>query len=280
MSIEPNDNHAERDLADTLRQLRKAADLSGERLAARCAMSQTKVSRIERGKALPSVVDVERILSALEVPTDAATELLNLARRANVQHTSWRSVAELGLWRKQDELKAVAESSSAMRHFLPAMPSGLLHVPDYARYALSAKVGSDPARDVDKAVDARLNRQQVLADESRRFVFLMTEQAVKWKRAPRDVMAEQCAHTATLADRPNVDIAIIPASAEVYGAPMNSYVIYDDRLVIAELFSGEVALRDYKDISYHLDLFSFFYDRALTGERARAFLLAARDEFM
>lgn len=280
MSIEPSSDHAGTDLANTLRQLRKAAGLSGERLAARCNMSQTKISRIENGRILPGVVDVERVLTALEVPTDAGNELLALARRANVGHTSWRSLAELGMWRKQDELKAVAESSTMMRHFLPAMPSGLLHVPEYARYALSPKVSTDPVRDVDKAVEARLNRQTVLADESRAFVFLMTEQAVKWKRAPRNVMVEQCAHMATLSDSPNVDIAVIPASAEVHGAPMNSYVIYDDRLVIAELFSGEVTLRDYKDVSYHRDLFEFFYDRALTGDRAKALLLAARDEFM
>jgi len=42
--------------------------LGGERLAARCGLSQSKISRIERGETLPSVLDVQRILSALDVP--------------------------------------------------------------------------------------------------------------------------------------------------------------------------------------------------------------------
>jgi transcriptional regulator with XRE-family HTH domain len=52
-------------LAEMLRELRRAAGLSGERLAARCAMSQAKISRIETGKVLASVIDVEQIVAAL-----------------------------------------------------------------------------------------------------------------------------------------------------------------------------------------------------------------------
>jgi len=54
-----------RNLAHALHDLRKASGLSGERLARRCGMSQSKVSRIETGRLLPSVVDVEQMLTAL-----------------------------------------------------------------------------------------------------------------------------------------------------------------------------------------------------------------------
>jgi transcriptional regulator with XRE-family HTH domain len=280
VTISPNEEHSRENLAVALRMLRKAAGLSGERLAVRCAMSQAKISRIERGKTLPTVLDVERILRALEVPTEATRELLALARRANVEHTSWRTVAERGLWRKQAELKALAESCTVQRLFNPAIPSGLLQVPEYARAALSPKVRSDPARDVERAVTARMDRQKVLDDTSRRFIFVLTEQAVRWRRADRSVMAAQCDHIARVSERSNVDLAVIPQSAEVLGAPLNTFGVYGDYLVIAELFSGEVVLRDPRDIQLHAELFEFFYAHALTGDRARALLLSARDEFM
>lgn len=280
MSIESGGPQTDSGLADALRRLRKSAGLSGERLAVRCSMSQAKISRIERGKTLPSVVDVERILRALDVPADAARELIGLARQANVQHTSWRAVAELGLWRKQLELKALSESCTEQRLFLPTMPSGLLQVPEYAREALTPRLRGDPARNVEKAVRARLDRQAVLDDQDRKFSFLMTEHAVRWKYASRAVMARQCEHMEELSRRPNVDIAIVPKSARVPNAPLNTFVVYDDRLVIAELFSGEVVLRDYKDVAYHLEIFDFFYGHALTGEQARSLLRAVRDEFM
>lgn len=152
-------------------------------------MSQAKISRTETGSTLPSVIDVERILAALDVPEEIARELLELARTANVDYTAWRTFARLGLHQKQAELARVSE-------------------------------------------------------------------------------------------KPNVDIAIIPQTVQVPVTPMNIFVIYDDRLVTVELFSGEVVLRTPQDISHHIELFELFMAHALTGAEAKAFLLDRADEFM
>ncbi|MFJ8842666.1 helix-turn-helix domain-containing protein [Streptomyces cyaneofuscatus] len=281
MPIEPETQARERkDLAEALRGLRRASGLSGERLAIRCNMSQTKISRIETGRALPTVIDVERILKALAVPHEVADELLRLARRANVDYASWRAYARVGLYHKQAELKALESSSRVMRHFLPAIPTGLLHVRRYAVETLSPTVTSDPARDISRAVQARMDRQAVLDDTSRSFWFLMTEQAVKWQRASSEAMAEQCAHMANVNRKPNVEIGIIPQGTQVPGTPMNIFVVYDDRLVTVELFSGEVALRDPRDITQHRNLFDLFWSHALTGDAATTFMDEASETFM
>ncbi|MFD6436112.1 helix-turn-helix domain-containing protein [Streptomyces venezuelae] len=281
MPIEPEKQAQERkDLAETLRGLRLASGLSGERLALRCNMSQTKISRIETGRALPTVIDVERILKALSVPDEVADQLIRLARRANVDYASWRAYARVGLHHKQAELRALESSSRAMRHFLPAIPTGLLHVREYATETLSPMVDSDPARDVRKAVEARMERQAILDDTSRSFWFLMTEQAVKWRRASAETMAAQCAHMAEVNRKPNVEIGIVPQEVRVAGTPMNIFVVYDDRLVTVELFSGEVVLRDPRDVSQHLHLFELFWSHAITGDEASIFLDDAAEEFM
>jgi transcriptional regulator with XRE-family HTH domain len=261
--IEPETQARDRkDLAEALRGLRRASGLSGERLALRCNMSQTKISRIETGRALPTVIDVERILNALAVPDEVADELLSLARRANVDYASWRTYARVGLYHKQAELQALESSSRVMRHFLPAVPTGLLHVREYAVETLSPTVASDPARDVARAVQARMDRQAILDDRSRSFWFLMTEQAVRWQRASTEAMGAQCAHMAEVNRKVNI------------------FVVYDDRLVTIELFSGEVVLRDPRDITQHLNLFDLFWSHALTGDDASAYLEEVADGFM
>jgi hypothetical protein len=141
-------------------------------------------------------------------------------------------------------------------------------------------VDSDPKRDVARAVQARMERQAVLDDPSRSFTFLLTEQAVRWRRATPPIMAAQCAHMADVSLKPSVEIAIIPQTAQVPGIPLNVFVIYDDRLVTVELFSGEVVLRDPRDISQHLDLFDLFLSHALRDSEATAFLREASDDFM
>jgi hypothetical protein len=211
-----------------------------------------RISRIESGRTIPTVADVERMLKGLApIPSAVADQVLSLARVANVEHASWRSVARSGLWRKQDEIKALTESSETVRHFLPIVPSGLLQTPEYARCALTPVIEGNPARDIDRAVQARLDSQDALNDESRRFFFVLTEQAVKLKRAPAPTMAGQLRHMAKVAGRPNVELGIVPGSVLVEASPLNVFVAYDDRLVIVELFSGEVALRDYRDVLYH-----------------------------
>ena len=279
--LEPENEKRDREnLADTLKQLRKAAGLSGERLAARTAMSQSKISRIESGRALPSVADVERIMRALEVPSDARGDILAAARSANVDYVSARSAARAGIWRRQAEIKALCESSKTVRHFLPVMPSGLLQTADYARAALTPVIEGNPARDIERAVRARLDAQAALNDESRRFHFLLTEQAVRLKRAPALVMADQLRHMIEVAQRPNVDLAILSESALVGASPLNIFVVYDERFVTVEIFSGSVALRDYRDVSYHLNVFEYFRERAASGDEAVQILSSAADDFM
>lgn len=279
--LEP-DNRGEgrQQLADTLRQLRKAAGLSGERLAARAAMSQSKISRIESGVALPTVPDVERILSALDVPSEARDEILSLTRTANVAYVSVRSSARMGIWRRQAEIKALCESSATVRHFLPIIPSGLLQTAEYARSVMSPVIDGDPARDVDRAVRARLDAQGVLDDESREFRFLLTEQAVRLEQAPAPVMVDQLRHMASVSRRSNVDLAVLPSSAALTSPPLNIFVVYDERLVTVEMFSGSVAFRDHRDVSYHLNVFDYFRRRCVSGDRARAFLDSVAGEFM
>jgi transcriptional regulator with XRE-family HTH domain len=278
--LEPDSDQHRKNLADTLKQLRKAAGLSGERLAVRTSMSQSKISRIESGRSLPTVADVELILNALEVRSEAREELLSLTRTANVEYTSLRSSARMGIWRSQTEIKALAESSAVVRQFLPAIPSGLIQTREYARSVLTPVVEGRPARDVDRAVQARLDSQGVLNDESRRFHFLLTEQALRFKQAPSSVMAGQLRYMSEVSGRTNVDLAVLPSFTRTGSAPLNVFVVYDERLVTVEMFSGGMALRDHRDISYHLNVFKHFRERALSGDDARDMLAAIADEFM
>src|SRR6266704_1428545 len=79
------------ELATAMREARKQAGLTGERLAARCGISQSKISKIETGKVLPSATDVERILTALGLGGEHTAEVIALARLANTEFQSVRA---------------------------------------------------------------------------------------------------------------------------------------------------------------------------------------------
>ncbi|MFF1905111.1 helix-turn-helix domain-containing protein [Kitasatospora sp. NPDC058218] len=267
-----------RDLAAALKDLRRASGLSGERLAVRCGMSQSKISRIENGKALPSVVDVRQILNGLGVDEDLARELLALASVANAEYEDVRASVRRGLHLRQRELAALEAGAAHIRYFLPAMLTGLLQTPEYMRTAMSPPVHSADG-DVSQAIALKLERQAVLYDQGKRFDFLMTESAVRWRLCEPLVMATQLDRLVSLSQLPNVTIGIVPLSAQVADAPFHTFTLYGAKLVTIELFTGRLVLRDPRDIEHYRSLFDFFRVNAVEGDAARSLLAQWSDEF-
>jgi transcriptional regulator with XRE-family HTH domain len=266
-------------LASALRKLRKASGLPGDRLAARCGMSQSKISRIETGRMLPSVVDVQQILNALGVDQETSGELLRLAHVANAEYQDVRASIRRGLYHRQRELASLEANAHHFRHFLPALITGLLQTPEYMRAALDTPV--QPATgDTSKVISMKLERQAILHDRSKRFDFLLTESAVRWQLCEPSVMALQVDHLVAVSRLPSVRIGVIPLSALVPDGAFHTFVIYDEHLVTVELFTGQLVQRDPKDIGQYRELFDFFASRALFDNEARTFLRAVSDEFM
>lgn len=265
-------------LASALRDLRKASGLSGDRLAHRCGMSQSKVSRIETGRLLPSVVDVEQVLSALEVDDATRRDLLALARVANAEYQDVRASVRRGLHHRQREIAALEATATQVRHFLPTLITGLLQIPEYMRAAMSTPI--DPAAgDIAKAVALKLERQAVLHDKTKSFEFLLTESAIRWQLCEPSIMAVQTDRLVSLSQLPNIRIGILPLSVQVRDGAYHSFVTYDRRLVTIELFTGQLVLRDPKDIDHYRALFNFFGAHALWADEARSVLTKLADAF-
>ncbi|MER7758294.1 helix-turn-helix transcriptional regulator [Streptomyces sp. NPDC097619] len=255
------------DLAHALKALRKRAGWTQTRLALRCNMSQTKVSNIESGKLTPALVDVELICRALGAPVSVVSEVMGMARMANTEWKDFWSSRRRGLDKRQNELAGFEKASTEFRYFLPAMVTGLLATPEYVRASLSGVPG-----DQSRTVALKLERQAVLHDASKRFTFVLTEQAVRWPLIPPMALALQMDRLASLTRLPNVRIGVIPLGPEVAPGPLNVFTVYDDRIATVETSTGVLVFRDHRDVSAYLQEFAAFERRALFGERAREHL--------
>ncbi|WP_409471363.1 helix-turn-helix domain-containing protein [Streptomyces sp. HC307] len=266
MTFEPEElGQSWQELGAMLRDIRKAAGLSGDRLAARCNMSQSKVSRIENGKARPSLLDIETLLTALDTPPEVVAEVSALARTANTEWQDARGLRRKGLDKKQRELAGLEASSTEFRFFLLSMITALLSTPEYIRASLAHIPG-----DHSKAVARKLERQEVLYDRSKRFTFILTEQAARSPFLPPDAMAVQLDRLASLTHLPNVHLGVIPLGIPLPGCPLNTFTIYDDRLATAEMSTGVMVFRDPRDVRTYADEFAGYEERALFGEGCRA----------
>ena len=258
-------------LAVMLRELRSSAGLSGRQLAKLTHMSQTKVSRIESREIVPSIVDVEIIIRALRLDEDTAAVLSGLAKRANSEHRSIRLFGRAGWKHKQRELQHLEQASRCIHYFLPAMLTGLLQTPEYARASVESPIPT--VRNPSEIAQKKIERQAVLDQEDTRFNFILTHSAVTWPVLAPAAMVRQYEHLIELSLRPNVSIRVLRSKGNVLGeAPLNTFVVYDQRLVGAEVFSGEIVLTDPRDIAYHLSLFHFFESNALSEAETRSLL--------
>jgi hypothetical protein len=192
-------------------------------------------------------------------------EVSALARLAN---TEWRNLRELrrkGLGTRQAELKALEASSAHIRFFLLSMVTGLLATPEYVRASLAHSTA-----DTRKAVAGKLERQAVLYDTTKRFTFILTEQAVRWPVVGPLALAEQMDRLTSLTYLPNVRIGLIPMCSPTPRTPLNTFTIYDTSLTTIETSAGLLVLRDDRDVQSYLEEFSGYESSALFGEDARA----------
>ncbi len=247
--------------------MRKRASRTQVWLAQRCNMSQTKLSNIETGRITPGLVDVELILRALDAPPEMVAEIATLARLANTEWQSKRASWRRGLEKRQAELGGLEAECEEFRYFLPAMVTGLLATPEYIRASLAHAPGN-----TSKTVARKLERQAILYDITKRFTFLLTEQAARWAVVPRPVMAVQLDRLISLSHLPHVRIGVIPMGTVVGRGPLNTFTVYDQRLATVETFTGRIVFQDPRDISEHLDVFALYERHASFGDSARALL--------
>ncbi|MFE3854284.1 helix-turn-helix domain-containing protein [Streptomyces griseorubiginosus] len=268
MTFEPEQlGQSRTDLAETLRELRKRAGLTGDRLARRCNMSQSQISKFETGKKTPKPVDVERILRALDAPPELVTEITALARIANTEWQDKRSSWRRGMEKRQAELASLESEATELRYFLPAMITGLLATPEYIRASLSHTPG-DPSKTVAK----KLERQAILYDTAKTFTFLLTEQAVRWAIIPHSALAVQIGRLTSIPHLPNIRMGVIPLGTVIPRGPMNTFTVYDHRLATVENFTGRMVFRDPRDVSEYIAIFTSLERSALFGGEARELL--------
>ncbi|MCX4749061.1 helix-turn-helix domain-containing protein [Kitasatospora sp. NBC_01287] len=266
------------DMGSTLRELRQASGKEAKAVARSAAMSPSKLSRIETGKLSPSVMDADRILTALGVSDEVRAGLIEVARREATEAIAWRSYRRTGLHHHQDAIRAVESDTTVQRVFQPSCIPGLCQTPEYIRAILDRKELTEDI--VTRTVAARLHRQSALFDSTRSFRYLITESVLRWRLLSPPEMAVQLDRLTTLSRLPNVWLGIVPLSAPMSEVSTSSFIVYDSRLVIVEIPHAEITTTEPKDIELYRAKFDNFELSAIVGDAMRNMIEGIRDEFL
>jgi transcriptional regulator with XRE-family HTH domain len=256
--------------------LRRIVGLTGGQLASRVGMSQSKISRIENGRAPVTLIELEALTHALDLPPQEARRILAPASRPSPADRP-DDIAE-----QQSEILRIEAQTRVMRAFNPSAIIGLLQTSEYARAALAilhqvraADNGRpDPLALLDdrstvsaallRSVATRIDRQRVLADSGRRFHFVMKESTLgSGVGTPAQMLAQIQRIREVLVLQTNVTMAIAPLDS--YWSLMGpNFVIYDDSHVLLDLPHSSVILTGGAEISIYRRLFDRIEESATT----------------
>jgi transcriptional regulator with XRE-family HTH domain len=266
------------ELGAALRRLRKSAGLSGEQIAREVGISQSRVSRIELGQQGASPEVVSRWGQACKAGDTDLEQLVALAEAAATEMVSWRKAVSQGLGKLQQDSRDLEASATLVCNFQTVWVPGLLQVPEYARRVFAAGYPVPAQSDVAAAVAGRMNRQAILYDELKRFEFVMTEAALRWRVGPPSLMRAQVDRVITVSGLENVMIGILPQATESSHWHDHGFNILDgrgdagDAVVHVETLASGLTITDPADVAVYKDAFAQLRSLAVAGDDARALL--------
>jgi transcriptional regulator with XRE-family HTH domain len=265
-----------RRLATELRLLRDLSGVSGRDLAALIGISQSKVSRIEAGTAQPSTAEVTAWARAVGAADEIERLLAVLEDVARSEIHTWQAILE-GRPQLQDEVQAKEAAARRTRTFQPALVPGLLQTPAYAQRVFTLAKSSVPQISVAASVAARMDRQLALHEESKKFEFLVTEAALRWRPGPPRLLVAQLDRMALVSTLDNVSVGIIPFSVEAETVYTHGFTIFDEDddprpFVLVEVDHDWLAVTAADNVTLYQNRWSLLGKAALFGDEARAFL--------
>ena len=259
-------------LGQELQRVRMLAGLSGARIAAALGVSQSTVSRIERGDSVPSLAQVTAWADAAGAGEERRTLVLALAEQAVNEVITHAERLTDGLPFIQDSVHELEATARTLRHFQPCIIPGLLQTAEYARRILAM---ADPSADLGQAVAARMARQAILYDPGRTLEFVLTEQALRYRPGPGDdARTAQLDHLASVATLETVSLGVIPADAEMHAITRCGFILYEDRadgrppFAFTETPHASLSASDPADVAVYRDQLAAFRRSAAFGPEA------------
>lgn len=263
-------------LGQRLREIRRRAGLSGRQLAALADWHESKISKLEYGKLRASDADV-RAYCAHAGAEDELADLLATLHNIDAAYMEMRRLLSTGTGRSQDKLVKLAEKTRLTRIYQNVLIPGILQTPEYARAILERSITRHRLPDdIDAGIAKRMERQQFLYHGDRRFHVLLAEQALLTTVGNDSVMIGQLDRLLVAAGLPRVTLGIVPAAAEIPQQTTN-FVMFDDRMTTVETITAELTITQPREIATYGRTFDMLAELSVTGDIARALILAAVD---
>lgn len=234
-----------RRLGNALKRAREQAGNTQDEAATVIDAAASKISRLELGQSGVRLTDLNLLLDFYGVSGEQTEWMRDLAR-AGRQRGRWSGYRNVipDWFRAYVDLESDA---SEIRWYQCEVVPGILQTEAYIRAMNATAHPRVTDEEVNKQVQVRLERQAILDQPDTTLHFILSESALRRNIGDATIMHQQLIHLAEVAQRPNVELQILPFDAQTFGAAWIGFIVlrFDH-----DTTSDVVYLEDYTDAEY------------------------------
>lgn len=256
-----------RQLGAALRKLRRTCGLTGEEVAVKLDWSPAKVSNIETARVTSHPNDIKLLLDLYEVREEPeCEEVLRLCRESREKGWWQEFGSAVQPWAAR--YIGLEDAATSIRYFGIDLIYGPMQTEGYARAVIAAGSAGAEGADVERYVRLRQARTRLLTAADAPVVrVVLDESALHRRTGGVGVMRDQLLHLARLAERPRLDLRILPWEGGAHPVMGNQFQIlgFDDGsdIVYLESLTGAQYLDKRADIERYGQVFELLAGRAL-----------------
>ena len=261
-----------------LRRLREEAGYTAVEACEPLKAQGPKLSKIENGKQGATPDEVRILCDFYRVSPEERDYLVALAeQRPKRRRRSGRRDAVPDWFRR---FLALEWDATEIKTYQIDMVPGLLQTEDYARAMIRAWEPEADERLIDKQVEARMKRQDVLRRTGRpslRLDVVLGEGALRRMLGDKKIMRVQFKHLAMMARRPNITIRVLPFEVPNRISVPSAFQLFRlaqqniSTVYLEDLF-GATYLKEPEEYTQYSSVFGRLRDAAFEPEESRVFI--------
>lgn len=206
-----------RRLGAAFRELRESRGETLQQTAKALLFSPSKLSRIENGLAgEPHPRDVRDLIRHFGVNGDESATLEDLAEAS--RQPGWWQLPPYDFTGDIDTFISYESAASRISEYSPMMVPGLLQTPRYARQVLTRVAPTWDREQIDRMVDARLERQRHMRERQVPRLHVMDESVLHRLVGSTEIMREQLEALLEALSGPHLKFHIMPYDQGLYEA--------------------------------------------------------------
>lgn len=269
-----------------LRRLREEAGFTAVEACEPLKAQGPKLSKIENGKQGATPDEVRILCDFYRASAEERDYLIGLAeQRPKRRRRSGKRDAVPDWFRR---FLALEWDATEIKSYHIDMVPGLLQTEDYARAMIRAWEPEADERLIDKQVQRRMKRQDVLRRTGRpslRLEVVLGEGALRRMLGDKKVMRLQLKHLAFMARRPNITIRVLPFEVPDRISVASAFDLFRlaqqniSSVYLEDLF-GATYLKEPEEYTQYSSVYGRLRDAAFEPEMSRIFIDKMAEEYI